>query len=274
MGTEGHVLQNDARDRSIRGRFSRAARSYHSAAEVQRAVARQLVSALDAEPPPERIIEIGCGTGVLTDLVLARFPAARLLAVDCAPGMVAEGERRFAGERRIEFRVADIRTFRPRQRVPLLVSSCSLHWVQPVTLAMRGVFACLGPGGTAAVAIMLDGTLRELHEVRRAVVPDKAPSGRLPTRTAVLRAVSEAGLELVDARRARIAECHATVEELLGSLHRRGVTGGPVSVGRTHLTRGELGRVMAEYRRRHGAGSEGVCASYEVFYLMTRRGHT
>jgi malonyl-CoA O-methyltransferase len=69
--------------------FSRAAESYERGAGLHRHVAARLVEMLPDPNGSEdlSILEVGCGTGVLTDLIRRRYPRARLCAIDVAEGM-------------------------------------------------------------------------------------------------------------------------------------------------------------------------------------------
>jgi len=42
--------------------------------------------------PDEIVIDVGCGTGRLTELLLERWPAIRVIAVDQSANMLAEAE--------------------------------------------------------------------------------------------------------------------------------------------------------------------------------------
>ena len=71
-------------------------------------VAERIVAVL-APTPRDLVVEIGPGQGALTHR-LARA-AGRLLAIDVDRDLVAELTARFAGEPRVEIRLADARTF-------------------------------------------------------------------------------------------------------------------------------------------------------------------
>jgi demethylmenaquinone methyltransferase/2-methoxy-6-polyprenyl-1,4-benzoquinol methylase len=68
--------------------------------------------------PDESVIDVGCGTGNLTQALLAGLsPAGRVVAVDISPRMV-EAAARKVRDPRVDWRVADVR------RLPLPGASC------------------------------------------------------------------------------------------------------------------------------------------------------
>lgn len=61
---------------------------------------RVLVEAANAlERPPQRILEIGCGTGRNLARLAKRFPDAELVGVDLSPDMLAQARQRLQGRR-------------------------------------------------------------------------------------------------------------------------------------------------------------------------------
>ena len=69
-------------------RFGRAAARYEAHADVQARMADALVTLWGARPSPARILEFGCGTGLLTRRLRARFPEAALVATDASAAML------------------------------------------------------------------------------------------------------------------------------------------------------------------------------------------
>ncbi|AJY74717.1 malonyl-ACP O-methyltransferase [Paenibacillus beijingensis] len=88
--------------KSILRRFNRsAAGSYDTHALVQRSMADRLVHLLAARPVPAggaarepAVLEIGCGTGILTEKLLRHLPCASLTAIDLAPAMIEAAKQR------------------------------------------------------------------------------------------------------------------------------------------------------------------------------------
>ena len=54
----------------------------------------QLMTRLGGSPPPGRVLEVGCGAGYGTQLIVERFGALRVDALDLDPAMVARARRR------------------------------------------------------------------------------------------------------------------------------------------------------------------------------------
>lgn len=123
-----------------------------------------------AESAPQRILDVGCGTGYYLDGVLERLPAARALAMDLSPDAV---RRTVRGSDRVDGLVADVWA-----ALPLRDGAVD---------AILNVFAPRNPGefqrvladdGVLAVVIPGDGHLKELRnrELLIDVRPGKAES--------------------------------------------------------------------------------------------------
>ena len=112
----------------------------------------------------ERVLDAGCGSGRVTELLLQRLPRGRVVAVDASPGMLQEAERRLApyGER-VELVRADLATPLPVEgQVDAVLSTATFHWITDHealfhvladVLRARGqlVFQCGGAGNIASV---------------------------------------------------------------------------------------------------------------------------
>lgn len=255
----------------LRARFSAASSTYDAHARIQAGAAERLVGLLGGADAPERILEIGCGTGRLTRLLLSRFPAARIDAIDLAPGMVEEARSLLGAPERVRWVVADARRFEPESPYPLVVAASSLHWLDPLAESLGHIAGLVVPGGLLAAAVMLDGTLAELHEVRRLVAPGKVPPGRLPSAALLREGLEGAGLSVEELREESAAAVCPSVPALLEELRLQGLTAGAVSRAPLPLARGEVARLVEEYERRYREG-DGFRATYRIGYVVARRG--
>lgn len=139
--------------------FSEAAGSYDGAAQLQRQVGERLLGAFP-EGMPRRWLDMGCGTGYFTERLAQRFPDARGVALDLAPGMLqmARG-REFHGD----FVAGDMECLPLAGAVfDLLFSSLAVQWCNDIAAVLAEAFRVLRPGGTLLLSSLCQGTLEEL----------------------------------------------------------------------------------------------------------------
>lgn len=250
-------------------RFSAAAETYDRHARPQLALAQSVVSMLP-EMYPENILELGSGTGQLTRLITDRFPEVPVDAVDVAEKMIQHSRNTFSKFPNINWIVADAQTFWGGDRYPLIVSSSALHWVADLGATFENIFQCLEPGGTFSLGMMLKGTLKELHELRREIAPEKTPGITLPTYEETKEALKAAGFNLERRKHSEEEIIYNDAKAFLRAIHEQGVTGGKVSAGNAPLTRTELSRLVADYQEQF-ASDGGVYATYETAtFLLTK----
>jgi malonyl-CoA O-methyltransferase len=259
--------------RAVLARFEAAAVRYDSTATVQHAVAGRLAEmarALRAPPSVSAILDAGCGTGFLSRRLREEYPQAAIRAVDGAAAMVAEARRLGGADSRTAYERADLRTYAPAERFDLILSSSALHWVQPLPAAVARLADLLKPGGLFGAAVMLDGTLGELHAVRRAVACDRVPAGTLPTLRDVLGACESAGLTPAQASEQNLRKEYPSARAFLAEIHDQGLTGGAVSAAARPLTRGQIEALCRCYEAEHSTPG-GVVATYRVGYVLAGR---
>ena len=88
----------------------------------------------------ERILDLGCGDGVLTEKIAAT--GATVVAVDAAPDMVAAAKARGLDARVVAGQaLAFVREF------DAVFSNAALHWMHPPETVLAGVARALKPGG-------------------------------------------------------------------------------------------------------------------------------
>ena len=96
------------------------------------------------------IVDLGCGTGEVTEALQARWPASQITGVDNSPGMLAHARKRTAQIRWIE---ADIVAWRPEAPVDLVFSNAVLHWIDDHAALFPLLLESVAPGGVFAAQI-------------------------------------------------------------------------------------------------------------------------
>ena len=256
---------------AIAARFSAAASTYHASATIQRSVAERLSAMLAGEETADRILEIGCGTGLLTAHLCRLFPRARIDALDMAGGMVAQCRARLADASGLSCHVADLNNFSAEVPYPLIVSSSTLHWMDPIEDVMDTLAGLLTGRGRLVFALMVRGTLAELFAARQRTVPHKPPARQLPTMLTVRAALAQAGLSIEEEHEESRRQAYASAGDLLRQLHDQGLTGGPLARSGRLLNRTDLRCLVRDYETYYRAG-DGVYASYQMAYFRARKG--
>lgn len=158
----------------VQRQFARAIASYDTASRPQQRIADDLIGWIHhcleergdlALPVVELrdILEIGCGTGLLTERLIA------LLGVEekryHLNDLVPEMEETLRGKLRglpYRFRAFDAEESEWKGRYGLIASNCCIQWWhEPLTFLEKG-FAALEPGGILAVTTFLPDNLSEL----------------------------------------------------------------------------------------------------------------
>jgi malonyl-CoA O-methyltransferase len=144
--------------------FSKAASAYDSVAHLQQDVGQQLLSDVPENGVhPEVILDLGCGTGYFAPELKKRFPVARYIGLDIAPGMVSYARNRLAREG--EWLVGDAENLPlAPASVDLVFSSLAIQWCSRPALIMAELQRILRPGGKCVFTSLGPGTLQELRQ--------------------------------------------------------------------------------------------------------------
>jgi tRNA (cmo5U34)-methyltransferase len=135
------------------GLFAAHARDYH-------AERRRIVPPFDAfygtavellgyrAGPIDRVLDLGAGTGLMTEAVLARYPQAEVVLLDGAAAMLDQARERLDGAN-ATFVVADLREQLPAGPFDAVVSALAIHHLEhPENRALLARIAAeLRPGG-------------------------------------------------------------------------------------------------------------------------------
>ncbi len=120
----------------------------------RQAMAAALVAAIAARVPlaaGQRLLDVGCGTGLL-GLPLAER-TGRVLGIDVSAGMVERFLAKAAGRPGIAAEVRDLLAEPlPGGSVDVAVSAMAFHHIGPYEAMLRSLAGCLVPGGWLAIA--------------------------------------------------------------------------------------------------------------------------
>ena len=152
--------------------------------------------------PGMRVLDVGCGTGVLLAQLRARMPGARFLGVDATPGMLARARERLGPDVPLVESSGEALPL-PDRSVDAVVSTSVLHYMADAPQALREMHRVLAPGGTLVIVDWCADfiTMRALDVVLRVV--DRAHE-RTYAADAVRTLAAGANFERIEITRCKI----------------------------------------------------------------------
>ncbi len=174
-GQHGETRHAEARDRDAR---DWDARDYAAHSNAQQEWARELIGKLRLRGD-EDVLDIGCGDGRATALIAERLPEGSVLGVDNSASMIACAEEQFpppsasqahasasrSAHSNLRFRLMDAARLELPRGFDVAFSNAALHWVQDHEAMLRGVHACLRPGGRLLFQMGGRGNAAEVRAV-------------------------------------------------------------------------------------------------------------
>jgi malonyl-CoA O-methyltransferase len=258
---------------SVTKRFSMAANKYHEHARLQRSIAEQLVKKFNPQRNFENILELGCGTGFLTALILEKYPFAHIDAVDISLDMIEEAKRYLNYNDRVSWYFEDARRYSKQSTYDFICSSSAIQWMTPLDQMFKHISILLDTTGELCFSIMLHQTLNELRLIRKSVTPHKLPSSSLLGLSEIEGLMHRAGLKVAFSEEHFFRQSYDNVKSFLNSIHMLGFTGGIYSQGiNKHLVRGELNELMNLYEDNYRAVDGSVYATFHVGFITALNG--
>lgn len=149
------------------------ATSYDRVSDPQTRWGAEVIERLPLEGD-ETVLDAGCGTGRVTELLLGRLARGRVFALDFSAAMLIEARGRLArfGDR-VSFVQADLgRPLPLDERVDAILSTATFHWVMDHDALFANLAAVLRPGGWLVAQCGGFGNVATLLEVARQIRPD------------------------------------------------------------------------------------------------------
>jgi len=147
--------------------------TYDRTSEPQQAWASEVLVRLKGIAPDATVLDVGCGTGRVTEALLELVPAGRVPAIDQSAEMVALARERLGG--RAEVWRQDVLDLGLERAVDAIVSTATLHWVPDHDKLWPRLASALRPGGALEVQCGGKGNIARVRRVIDAVAHEMAP---------------------------------------------------------------------------------------------------
>ena len=122
----------------------------------------------------EAVVDAGCGTGRVTEVLLRHLPGGTVLAVDASEAMVEAARERFEGDPRVRVERRDLLCLEVERPVDVIFSTATFHWIKDHERLFERLARSLKPGGRLAaqcggkgnIALTLDAIEQVMGEER------------------------------------------------------------------------------------------------------------
>ena len=116
----------------------------------------------------EKVLDLGCGDGVLTSQIAALLPRGHVWGIDASLGMIRTAEE-LAGEN-LQFQHMDIAEIRFVDEFDVVFSNAALHWVKDHKRLFRNVYRALRPDGILRFNFAGEGNCANFFQVVREAI--------------------------------------------------------------------------------------------------------
>ncbi len=236
--------------------FSKHIKTYDKHAQLQKSMAERLASFLP-DPLPDRILEIGCGTGVFTRHLLA-LGAKELILNDLAPAMI----KHFLDTVEVGVPISVVPGNAENIEFPkvrLAAANAVFQWFQNPVSALINIGQSLEAGGVLAFSVFGPKTLSEFRETGNLKSPNQ-----LYGFEEWEDFLHQSGFELLESQSEIRKTFFPDALSMVRNLRQIGAT--PLRM----VNPGELRKLARDYDAAFGS-SQGVYSTWELYFFSAEK---
>lgn len=249
--------------RKIKQSFGNASQTYDNVAELQRNVGRDLLQAFLPENLTGNIIDLGCGTGFLTQELLPHCET--LVALDLALSMLQTTREKLRNS--VNYVCADAEQLPfSTESINAVFSNLALQWCQPIDEALNELRRVLKTNGTLVFSIFGSKTLHELKTAWKNV-DDFSHVNDFYTMSELQSALTRAGFFSIEMKNISYISHYDSVLDLMHELKNIGAHNVNSQRNKNLTSKKTLQTMMAHYPRT----KDEIIATFDVICIVARR---
>ena len=249
----------------IKHSFSDAAKTYDSVASLQRQIGLDLLNSQALDNLQGVVLDLGCGTGFLTQELAPHCHHASLIALDLSQ-MMLERCREKVGLKS-HYICADAEKLPLKaQCLNAIFSNVALQWCYPIDEALSELHRVLASEGTLLFSTFGSDTLCEL-KAAWANVDDFVHVNDFYTLGDLQSALENAGFVDITLKRTRYLRQYDNVLELMRDLEHIGAHNVNQTRSKTLTSKKSLKTLISTYPKNEVGG---IDATFDVIYVMAR----
>ena len=251
--------------RRVQSSFGNASHSYDAMAQLQRNIGEQLLK----NPPKLQgtVLDVGCGTGFLTQKLQQQGGYQQLIALDISPQMLTVSQKKLV-DKSIVYLCADAEALPlANQSVDYLFSNVAIQWCRQLDKLFTGFREVLKDGGELYCSTFGTATLQELKQAWTSV-DDYQHVNEFYSAEQLQQALHQAGFNHIHCETQRYLSEYPDIMALMKQL--KGIGARNVSNGRNKqlTTKSQLQTLIKNYPQ---SPKSTITATFEVIYLRAKR---
>lgn len=257
--------------KQIKDNFGQSALTYDQYAKIQKKMALELLNRIRAIGKDFRdILEIGCGTGYLTELLVKYFPTANILAVDISPQMIEVARDKLAACPRVSYLIEDGENLSIDRTFDLVVSSAVFQWFNNYTQPFIKYQRLLRDDGYFIFNTLGKESYQELSQSLKAMGMEP-PRPAFITLGELAEVLNHCGFDKVKVEEQLLKDYYASTRELLVGIKKIGAQSHCFNFSGAYLREGDIFKLVNVYNTRFRQGDH-VYATYHILYGKASKG--
>jgi len=245
----------------IINRFSKAIRSYNDDAKVQQKIAGKMIRLLQShvESEVERVVEIGCGTGTYSRLLIDAFRPKCFTINDicsemehCCTDVLTRENYSFVG--------CDAEHWKLPQQIDLLTSCSTFQWFDNLDVFFQKAYSALSENGLFAFSTFGEKNLYEISSLT-------GYSLRYTTWQKLSEMLLKSGFSILFSEEEKKVLTFDTPKDVLLHMKRTGVNG----ISPQKWTNGDLQRFSEQYIKRFSENNGKVSLTYHPIFFVCKK---
>ena len=247
----------------IRQAFSKHATSYDQYADIQKLVAEELITKIH-HTDSSNILEIGCGTGLYTQLLQEKFPQANLVALDISEAMIKVAQKKLGN---ITFLTADGEDLHLDKKFDLICSNACFQWFENLSEALAKYHRALKSGGILLFSVFGPQTYQELQSVLSEFFKKEvAIAANSFINLTMLQKTINRHFKTSSIEEKTITKTHPSLKNLLNQIKFTGTAGAGLHA-QAFIGPQSLIRLEALYKARF----KSIVSTYQIFYCEAEK---
>ena len=250
-------------DRKIRESFSKAALEYDVLTSLHKEIGRELSKKIIDNDDVATILDVGMGTGWLTNRVQFYLPDSKMIGLDFAPGMTTMAKTKWPHLNIIQGNANCLPI--DDDQMSLVISNLAYQWADNLHQAFCEVKRVLKPNGKMFITMFAQKTFQELFESLEQTNPKALD---VPLRRLASKEDLEKSLQILGYQQFSVRDEYIKVRfpDMLGLLKWVKSIGANVLTPNTFLGKEWL-KAANQYYADHYSDRLGIYSTFEVLWI-------